>query len=416
MAPALLGPTLTASCLTCAYAFPLAAETYRVGLPTRCPNCGGLCGVPSELRPGQTVQLERLADLSDVQRWDLIAFRHQPSHSTQVKRVWGLPGEVVELRHGEAWIDGIMLRKSLAELRQVAVPVYELSRGGAGQWWCSEPAGEPAPVATKFAAGSLRVLAGQRLHLGHVRPAPVHPADVSAAQWQSASPVVDDYPINQGLSIQQHIVKDGLIWLQLQRPLRSGLRIGVRVAASDGERVLHVLFEAPQASFRSHASPELQIAREREAVEADFTMAAHQRIEMGWCDGRLLLKTDLQSRVVGAEELRSLPTAAQGLDPEWALHEICRLETSRAVDIDLFGFARDLYLISADGQAGEGGPAANEHGHAAASLLDGFYVLGDNLPASQDSRQKLGRVRPVHVLGRIVASSANKPNEMRIED
>lgn len=398
MAPALLGPTLGATCPNCQYGFVVAAETYRPTLPTRCPNCGGLCDVDPTIHPGQTVRMEPLAAPADVRRWDLIAFEDIASGTLQVKRVWGLPGESIELRQGEAWIDGVMLRKSLPELRRVAVPVYDLSRGAGGRWWSYE--GEPSHSVAHTVETPLHGRADQWYQLQHVRPAPVHTGDVAADQWLQPSPVIDVYSINQGLSTADHLVADGLISLRMQQPLDSPLCIGLRV----GDQSLYVWVQPAELMQPSEAGALSAAVAAFPAgmapSDVDFRIVARQRIELGWCDGRLLLETDLQTRVIEAEELEALAAAAhvsQPDQPAWVPQEICRLASAQPVDISYFRFARDLYLTSPSS-------TATDHRGEAAEQLASFYVLGDNLAASRDSRQELGRVPAGKVLGRIVAS------------
>ena len=421
MAPTLLGPTLLATCTTCQYAFPIAAETNRPELPTRCPNCGGLCAVDPTIHPGQAVFLQPLAGPNEVRRWDLIAFQDLASRSTQVKRVWGLPGESIELLQGEARSDGVMLRKSLAELRQVAVPVYDLARGGGCRWY--SPGEQPDVRASRATAATattatanLHVQAGQTYHLQHVRPAAVHPRDVPANQWLQPSPVIDAYSINQGLSTVDHAISDGLIRLQLQRPLNAPLYIAVQFVGRGGERILEVLIDPAESSgeLAAVSTAESEVRTDEVPSDADFRIAARQRIELAWCDGRLLLETDLQSRVVEAEELEALPARSPPLQPEWELPEICRITSWQAIDISHFRFARDLYLTSVpDIIAERSSSVANsiadsnaDRSGAGTERLAGFYVLGDNLPASRDSRHELGRVPAAQILGRIVASPA----------
>jgi len=44
-------------------------------------------------------------------------------HELAVKRVVGLPGEIVQIRHGDVYIDGQIARKPLAVQRALAIPV-----------------------------------------------------------------------------------------------------------------------------------------------------------------------------------------------------------------------------------------------------------------------------------------------------
>ncbi len=403
MFPTLLGPTRGATCTNCQFEFPVAAETCRPELPTRCDRCGGLCDVAATVHPGQTAELEpfRFDTLGghnpahNIGRWDVIAFEEPSSGSTQVKRVWGLPGEAIELRDGEAWVEGKLLRKSLSELQKLAVPVYDLQNGGSGQWWVSTAHETSQP-------SSLALQSDQILHFQFCRPAPVHPSDVPAQQWLAASPIVDSYSINQGLSIALHPVDDFLLSLSLSQPLQGELRIELRkheqtvcvVLDSSGEPA-----DARDTDFSNLVEP----TNDSDQAAAVWRIAGQQRIAIGWCDGRLLLESELQSRVIEASALDLAISATAGslanlspTDSLWEPHELVRLEATVPVVITQLQLSRDLYLMPMFA-----GSQDNDSVSKSPESLAGFYVLGDNLPVSRDSRQQLGRVSPSQVLGRI---------------
>ena len=55
-------------------------------------------------------------------RWDCVVFRDDRGNMT-LKRLVGGPGERVELRNGDAWIDGVVARRDLAQLWDTAVEI-----------------------------------------------------------------------------------------------------------------------------------------------------------------------------------------------------------------------------------------------------------------------------------------------------
>ncbi|MCR4415856.1 MAG: signal peptidase I [Thermoguttaceae bacterium] len=66
--------------------------------------------------------------LRQPRRWEVIAFRVADGTGRMaVKRVVGLPGERVEIRDGDVYINGQLARKSLAEQRATAVLVHDAS-------------------------------------------------------------------------------------------------------------------------------------------------------------------------------------------------------------------------------------------------------------------------------------------------
>lgn len=399
MFPALLGPTRGATCSACQFNFPVAAETYRPELPTRCERCGGLCDVAEEIQPGQTAELEPLSfdtfsgqnPVHPIRRWELIAFQEPSSGSTQVKRVWGLPGEAIELREGEAWVDGQLLRKSLAELRQLAVPVYDLRIGGSGQWWLSNSNEISQPA-------SLSLQPGQVVRFQLCRPAPVHPLEVPAEQWLEPSPMVDSYSINQGISTALQPVEDCLLSLSLSQPLNGSLTIELR----RNERVIRVVLASPDEPTEVRETSNVNNVDPLNGTDqavATWHIAGQKQIEVGWCDGRLLLESDLQLGVIEVDELE-LALSAKNTSPShdlpWESHELFRLEASGLSVITGLKLSRDLYLAPAIAA-----PPDSDSASESPESLAGYYVLGDNLPVSRDSRQQLGRVSPTQLLGRI---------------
>jgi len=71
-----------------------------------CGNCGCQIGPKSVARPADQVKLNRG---QSVRRWDVVAF--QRGDRVLVKRVIGLPGETVDFREGNLLIDGGIVEK-----------------------------------------------------------------------------------------------------------------------------------------------------------------------------------------------------------------------------------------------------------------------------------------------------------------
>ncbi|MDZ7618344.1 MAG: signal peptidase I, partial [Patescibacteria group bacterium] len=131
MAPFLLGVHRQVTCADCGCGFPCGSEA---GIPSGravCPNCGYAENQVDDLfdLAGDGLLLDRLAySIRRPRRWEVVAFRH-PEHADQVcvKRVVGLPGEQVEIRRGDVYVNGRIQRKTLDEQRRMAVAVYDAS-------------------------------------------------------------------------------------------------------------------------------------------------------------------------------------------------------------------------------------------------------------------------------------------------
>lgn len=129
MAPTLLGLHREMACPNCGAGFALGMDEQ--GTPARaiCPNCGqeNLDSAAGPERDGdRLLVLKHLYDWRPPKRWEVVVFQN-PTRPSQayVKRVVGLPGESVEIRDGDLYIDGEIVRKPLAEQRAMRIPVYD---------------------------------------------------------------------------------------------------------------------------------------------------------------------------------------------------------------------------------------------------------------------------------------------------
>ncbi len=129
MAPTLLGFHRDLACPGCGFRFPLGLnEEGRAGRAA-CPNCGrsDLAEADSAEGAGDRLLVHKFAfALRPPRRWEVAVFL-SPEEPGQafVKRVAGLPGESVEIRDGDLFIDGRPARKSLAEQRALRQIVYD---------------------------------------------------------------------------------------------------------------------------------------------------------------------------------------------------------------------------------------------------------------------------------------------------
>lgn len=129
MAETLYGRHRRMDCRDCGFRF--AWQAARGGARSRitCPNCGCEQTPPdaeSEI-PGDHVLVARsMPALRAPKRWEPVVVR-RPGRESElvVKRLVGLPGETVELRHGDLYIDGRLERKTLRQQRATAVLVHD---------------------------------------------------------------------------------------------------------------------------------------------------------------------------------------------------------------------------------------------------------------------------------------------------
>jgi signal peptidase I len=122
MAESLLGEHWLLECPACHYEYPYGAPKVAGAIPRGsgegslptpgavCPNCG--CpydaggGTARRLRGGDRVLvLKYLYYLHEPKPWDVIVFRNpQNNHENYIKRLIALPGETVEIVHGDVFV------------------------------------------------------------------------------------------------------------------------------------------------------------------------------------------------------------------------------------------------------------------------------------------------------------------------
>lgn len=143
MAPTLLGFHRRIDCPSCNFTFVIGdsprtnsshAEHQDRNTTDQyviCPNCRETDIAFSDVPRNEGDQLLVLKNAYDWQlpkRWDVIVFRN-PNNSSQayVKRVVGLPGEKIEIKNGDIYVDGLVERKSLRKQRAIRIPVCDHS-------------------------------------------------------------------------------------------------------------------------------------------------------------------------------------------------------------------------------------------------------------------------------------------------
>ena len=148
MAPSLLGFHKHVVCPTCKYPFAfgvsyqsdadrtISGDGEEESVPDSpgehqlctCPNCGQQAIDISRVPRNQGDQLLVFREAywwRLPRRWEVIVFRN-PYETTQayVKRLAGLPGETIEIRHGDVYADGNLCRKDYKTQQAVRIPVY----------------------------------------------------------------------------------------------------------------------------------------------------------------------------------------------------------------------------------------------------------------------------------------------------
>lgn len=415
MAETLAGEHRRLVCGDCGHEFACSAEgPVMSGKRAVCPNCDGR---GPELAAASVVDGDRLLvhksafALRPPRRWELAAFRNPDAAAeVLVKRIAGLPCETIEIRHGDVYANGEIQRKTLAELRGLAVLVHDADsqprrtpqlpprwqgeaditrwQTAGGRFWrrAQVHRAGPAGAESRFSLREKTPFRGAKrdnrspsngaadgeldwLAYRHWRRRP------GAPEVAEEAAITDRYGYNQSRAVGETYPVRDLLLSCMVRVAGPG---DVVFFLTDGQSQFLLQWQVEQR--RAALKAEGRSVAEVEALPEPNAQGA--RLELALVDQQVLLALD--GRVVLSHAYRPAtapfrPTsrpiaiAADGAEIElW--------------DVQLF---RDIYYTPADS-----GALAAERTRGAARQYrlgaDEYFVLGDNSPLAADSRNRFG--------------------------
>lgn len=377
MAPTLSGNHRALACPRCQY-------PVRVGEPgskrpdhpdVHCPNCG-LSGLPVAAAPeitGDRLLVDKnVFRLRSPRRWEVAVFICPSDKSKPyVKRVVGRPGERLQLRDGDVWVNGELARKTLAEARECRVPVFDADFAPPGGWsrrwlpdgiaptitsagprpnpeWLSEDGGELTFRATGASAPRLAAY-------WHVSP-DTATAEVirDGFEYNGHSPASQDYPVHDFLIEFEAELLSGTGAVVCK--MTDGADEATAHVAAGGEFGESKLLVPPKGLVRTANRPPLKPGRVYR-----FEMAFVDRRVSVAVEGREFFSWDLPPADRRADVTSPFKIGAQGID----------------LAVRHVRLYRDVYYRPGD-----------RHGSATPFQLgsDEYFLLGDNSPNSDDSR------------------------------
>lgn len=159
MAPTFCGNHKALACPRCQYPVRVGEPASRKGEypDAHCPNCGA-DNLPTDTAPdisGDRLLVDKnVFRLRSPRRWEVAVFICPSDKSKPyVKRVVGRPGEAIQLRHGDVWVNGELARKTLSQVRECRVPVFNADFAPPGGWarrWLAD--GIMPPIAAEAPA------------------------------------------------------------------------------------------------------------------------------------------------------------------------------------------------------------------------------------------------------------------------
>lgn len=395
MAEDLRGACFELPCGDCGFPCRYDAEQPPAHERIVCPNCGFVHrdlhdAVP---HPGQRVLIDHLAyRWHEPRRWDAVALRssNDPDY-LEVKRVVGLPGERISIRRGDVYADGRIVRKTLAQLRQIAILVHDNA---------FEPSGTANLPSRWRAAGSRRWKRfRQNFYYQPDGAGPADPEWLVYHHWRCFAsplpradeyPVLDNYGYNQDESRQLHRISDLLLVARLRLQGAGG---SFTIRAYDGDDWYRAVIEFParRASLyrSSHcvSTASLPAAAYAQEVKLEFALCDRQAILA--VDERVVFSWPYESVDEAGDPCRGMPKAGPAPSVGQSMGKDDRTQAqSQPLGIAVDGLSavvrrlqvfRDLHYLDPLG--------LGRDWSAPASLgNDEVLVLGDNVPISRDSR------------------------------
>ncbi len=405
MAPRLPGPRLSIDCGRCGQASEISLEDYRepaLSRGHRCPFCGNSIALrcdhgrrleintPTKSKalkyeceicnegtsqcgyvPGAIVEPKLVAS---VQRWECVLIRADDRAQPLLKRVLALPGESVEFKEGELFLNGEMFLKSIPEFRSVAVPITSL-RHPVGNWKIAEERLQPPA----FSQERLNLSAEQELLWEYAEPAPVHTHEKAPKDWLRAARIHDGLARNAATSTDLRFVGDFCLNIKLEEQIAVPVELDCQI----GEQLItFVLVPSASSSTTLAAAPN------------QFILQVADEATVAFCDGRVLASA-LRDHSWTYSDSATTETVNRENPGSWF-----SIQCTGNIAIEKLELSRDLFLRS-DAPRLSGGQAAMAE---ASHETDGYFLIGDNMVVSHDSRNGLGRVQEGDILGVIVNS------------
>ncbi len=481
MAPSLLGYHRRVQCPDCGFSFAFGVSVERPrsasSLVATCPNCRlptiDVSNVPRNdgdqllvLKNAWLTELNHWLRIGGPKRWDVVVFLN-PNDPSQayVKRAIGLPGEAVQIRDGDIFVNGVRQRKSMPVQRAIRIPVFDNDFPSRSKDWAPrwiDESGRWQPAGNEFVASDDAASAGANerspdessfawlKYHNWLRPAPGrspdrvlperaghHPATL---QMQ---PVMDRYGYNRHEADHDRVVAHDLM-LTAQLDWNSGTGgIAARIK-NRGDEVVCLLDPAGRqlsvfclpnthaANLESLLAARLKGETRSKLMIADASLWAEWPLELELStfdrqvtvavNGQVLVQEQLPDQVETIDPMIPVayqpPTIAipghsgegipamRGGSAAGGTASIGVFKgTARITSLRLF---RDVHYTAEAGQ------------HATSRPLslgdDEFFMLGDNSPVSLDSRGWPDPVVPRRLLiGRpLVVHLPSRPGRLRI--
>lgn len=395
MAPTLFGAHHQATCSKCGYVNRFVAESYPAGV-YYCGRCRSL--MPNPLftpHSGDSVNVEPAKDL---QRWDIVLVRDPQESMRIVKRLVAFPGEQLQIKLGDLWINGQRAERTLEQILAARLLLFDET---------GERLAQPDPTAANTdakyigwrnyaspKANPASQAATERIEFAYFEP--WKQTETPDMKRKQVGAIVSDwYPENPAFSGFLWPVSDQILELCFIPESEGELRVGLRdPRLLDPTRVWLQEWKSTwnqqewisgDTSFNVPSNP----SRTEQDVSLRYLFAYvdgafWMRVQTGRFDSINHTFTPEQTMLEWKKIVHELfpPDYVQcAADSLWGLEfrGIRRWQLRR--------LSRDIYFRGEEWNEAGSIPFIRE--------VEGYYLLGDNQPISLDSRQKRDWIKGV---------------------
>jgi len=357
MAPGFLGKHARVFCERCNYKLAFVRDQIPRNKLLVCSNCGNsdLDVSKKQLQIDGGVRIQRLDQQSTLGRWQIVAFKNPEKEQFSFKRIIGLPGETIGFQDGNVLANGKLVRqKPFAQPVEQLNLVFQFSQ-------------RIKLIAERLQEDSPRSSWSISAHEAKFSP-PDHKRGISWLSYQhrhcyrkqktaeSSSDRIDDsYSINQNLARAPNPVTELRVDLSVQTDGQPSIFLKIH----DG-----VEYRDVEIDLRN------QIVKLGEFEESFSHISIADSLDISLSTFDDQVGVAINNRPILLQELASTKTSSSVADP-------LRIGgTSGGFTISSLSIYRDTYYF------------AEEHSRKVSWKLgaDEYFVVGDNVPASRDSR------------------------------